>query len=66
MQSFVNDMLDLRALKAGHFTLAIESFDVFALVSQVFSIFRPQAKNKDVELRAAVQGKVIEEELDPA
>ena len=37
---------------------------MFGLISQVFSIFKPQAKNKNVELRATLQGQGIQDDLE--
>ena len=46
MQSFVEDMLDLRQIRNGNFTLVPESFDVSQVLTLVSNVFEHQAKAK--------------------
>ena len=40
--SFVEDLIDLRMLQTGNFTLTSEPFDIVSVLKQICSIFRPQ------------------------
>ena len=46
MQSFVEDMLDLRQIRNGNFTLVPETFNVSHILTLVSNIFEHQAKAK--------------------
>lgn len=51
MQSFVNDLLDLKQLKDGIFKKELEEFNPVEVFELVHSIFTPQADTKGVELK---------------
>jgi len=46
LQSFVEDMLDLRQIRNGKFTLVPETFDVSQILTLVSNIFEHQATAK--------------------
>lgn len=50
MQSFCNDLLDLRKLKDGIFSLQNEVFDPNKAFDLVCSIFSPQAQAKGISV----------------
>ena len=52
---FIDDLLDLGMLKSGTFSLKAESFDILSVVRLILKIFGPQAKAKNVKMRATVQ-----------
>ena len=52
---FIDDLLDLGMLKSGTFSLRKESFDIIGVVKLMMMIFSPQAKAKNVRMRATVQ-----------
>ena len=41
MESFVDDLLDLRQLKEGMFTLVNKAFDVVSVLKNISMIFAP-------------------------
>ena len=43
MQSFVDDLLDLRQIKENAFALRMQPFDVNEILELVCNIFNPQA-----------------------
>ena len=43
LQSFIEDLIDLRMLQTGKFSLTNEPFDVVSILKQICNIFRPQA-----------------------
>ena len=59
LQSFVEDLLDLRMLESGKFTLTREPFDIVEIVKNICNIFRPQVSYKDLQIEAEVQGTPI-------
>ena len=48
MQSFVEDLLNLRLLKEGTFTLANEPFNPKEVFDMICSIFTPQTSGKGI------------------
>ena len=52
MQSFVDDLLDLKMLRGGTFKLNTASFDPNKVISLVQRIFQPQADAKNILLHA--------------
>ena len=54
VQSFVNDLLDLRMLQQGKFDNIREAFDMVSIVNLIISIFQPQVKAKDLKIQAEV------------
>ena len=64
MQSFVGDLLDLRQLKYGVFSLVNEPFDVMTVIRNICAIFAPQALAKNITLQAFVQGNLVEKSDD--
>jgi len=54
LKTFVDDMLDLRALKAGYFSLVMQSFDLREVIQEVYEIFQPQVIARRLKLLAFV------------
>ena len=52
---FIDDLLDLGMIKSGTFSLKEEQFDILSVVKLILKIFSPQAKAKNVKMRATVQ-----------
>lgn len=52
---FIDDLLDLGMIKSGTFSLKEEQFDILRVVKLILKIFSPQAKAKNVKMRATVQ-----------
>ena len=50
MQTFVDDLLDLRQMKEGVFRLVNSVFDPTDVIEQVCAVFRPQADAKGIQL----------------
>jgi K+-sensing histidine kinase KdpD len=50
MQTFVDDLLDLKQLKEGVFSLSCKVFDPNEVFQSVCSIFSPQSDSKKVKL----------------
>ena len=50
LMDIVNDILDFSKIEAGKLELKIEEIDLFALTSQVISLFQYQANKKEIEL----------------
>ena len=50
LQSFIEDLLDLRQLRDGVFSLILEPLDVSETLKEICSIFDPQAKAKDIRV----------------
>lgn len=50
LQSFIEDLLDLRQLRDGVFSLVLEPLDVSQILKEICSIFDPQAKAKDIRV----------------
>ena len=48
MQSFVDDLLDLRMLREGAFQLTMASFNPKSIVELCYRIFKPQATSKNL------------------
>ena len=47
----VNEVLDYNRILSGKFTFSHEAFDLRALLSEVISVMRPQAANKQIDLK---------------
>ncbi len=47
----VNEVLDYNRILSGKFTFTREAFDMRALLSEVVSVMRPQAGNKQIDLK---------------
>ena len=54
MQTFVDDLLDLRQLKDGVFSLTLIVFNASLVIEQVCSIFTPQANSKGLDLTMSI------------
>ena len=50
VQSFVEDLLDLRTMRDGVFSLVQEPFNPSEVIELVFSVFKPQADAKNIKL----------------
>ena len=50
LQSFVDDLIDLRQLRDGVFILVDAAFDPNETFQQIISIFKPQAKAKEIKI----------------
>lgn len=50
VQTFVDDLLDLRQLKEGVLVIAYEAFDPNDLLELVFQVFLPQAEAQKTQL----------------
>ena len=48
LETFVADLLDLRQLKEGVFSLTNEPFDLFCVMRNIFKIFSPQVTQTGV------------------
>ena len=46
LQSFIEDLIDLRMIKTGKFSLEYEPFDIMEVMSLIYSVFMPQVKFK--------------------
>jgi len=46
LQFFIEDLISLRMLQTGNFSLTYEPFDVVSVLKQICSIFRPQVNAK--------------------
>ena len=55
LQSFVEDLLDLRQLKDGVFTLKQEVFDANETFDMILETFKPQAAAKNLEINFQTQ-----------
>ena len=55
LQTFVEDLLDLRQLRDGVFKLVNAPFDVVKVIKDVCNIFSFQAKAKNIEICCAQQ-----------
>lgn len=58
MRELVDDMLDLARLESGQTELALEPYDPAQLVRQVCEFLEPQAQERQVVLRDAVDGSI--------
>ena len=59
LQSFVNDLLDLRQLKYQEFRPVYERFEVLSVVRQACNVFLPQLLMKTILFDVIVQGVPI-------
>ena len=50
MQTFVSDLIDIKTLQEGVFTLQNEPFNVVDTLSGIFQVFKPQAVAKGLVL----------------
>lgn len=50
VQSFVDDLLDMKQMEAGVFTLASHQFDIRQVFQSISSIFDPQARAQGVQI----------------
>ncbi len=50
LESFINDLIDLRKLRDGKFALAKEPIDFASIISSVCDIFKHQARAKNIEI----------------
>ena len=50
MQTFVEDLLDLRSMRDGIFSLTKEAFDTHRTFELVLDVFGAQAVSKDVNI----------------
>ena len=60
VQTFANDLVDLRQIKEGQFTLQSDIFDPNTIIQLVCDIFSPQADAKGVKIDWNVQESIIE------
>ncbi|HMR18393.1 MAG TPA: two-component regulator propeller domain-containing protein, partial [Sphingobacterium sp.] len=51
METFVNQLLDLRKIQENKFNVQFESFDITALIEQVVHSFQPLAKEREMRVR---------------
>ena len=56
MQSFVNDLLDLRQMKLANFCLEYKPFDLISTLRNIAEIFEPQIMQAKVKFVIHVQG----------
>ena len=56
MQSFVNDLLDLRLMKFASLELENKPFDLVSILKNIAEIFSPQIMYSNVEFLIQVQG----------
>lgn len=50
MQTFVDDLLDLKQIQEGAFRLVNQAFDPIETIKMVYTIFEPQARAKGVKI----------------
>ena len=50
MQTFVDDLLDLKQIREGIFSLSNEVFDLSVAIELVCSVFDPQASSVGVKI----------------
>lgn len=58
LMDIVNDILDFSKIEAGKLELKIEEVDLFALINQVFSLFKYQANQKQIDLVLHIDSNV--------
>jgi signal transduction histidine kinase/DNA-binding response OmpR family regulator len=51
LTNLVNDFLDLQRIEEGHFTLALEPFDLDAVLREQIEIFAAQSKRHELDLQ---------------
>jgi len=56
--TIINDILDISKIEAGQLTIKFSRFDLPDLVKEVVSTFEVPAANKNLALRAVIEGKV--------
>jgi CheY-like chemotaxis protein len=56
LQGLLNDVLDLSRIESGSFELDPTPMNPEALLREVVGLFAAQARDKDIELRASLQG----------
>ena len=59
LQSFIEDLLDLRQLKNGEFTLVNQAFNVAQVVTHVCNIFQPQATSKGILIETQFKNAIL-------
>ena len=64
--SLINNILDLSKLEAGHLVLECVPYSVGELLDEVVGIFTPSCREKGIDIRVGVDGRVSSEQLgDP-
>jgi PAS domain S-box-containing protein len=58
LMDIVNDILDFSKIEAGKLELKIEEIDLFALTTQVISLFKYQASQKEIDLVLNIEENV--------
>ncbi|MBA0884992.1 PAS domain S-box protein [Flavobacterium undicola] len=58
LMDIVNDILDFSKIEAGKLELKIEEIDLFALTTQVISLFKYQASQKQIDLVLNIEENV--------
>ncbi|GIW66737.1 MAG: hypothetical protein KatS3mg095_0635 [Candidatus Parcubacteria bacterium] len=53
--NLVNDLADFRKIEEGQFEYNFNSFNLIEIIKDVFEIYQPLAKNKNLELKLNVQ-----------
>ncbi len=64
--SLINNILDLSKLEAGHLELERVDYSVRQLLDEVVGIFTPSCREKDIDIRVAIDDAVAQEQVgDP-
>ena len=58
LQSFVEDLLDLRQIRDGDFSLMIDIFDPKEVIKMICLIFGPQTASKGIEISYEVHNSL--------
>jgi PAS domain S-box-containing protein len=58
LMEIINDVLDFSKIESGNLELNIEEIDLFGLTSQVITLFKHQAKLKNIDLHLTVESNV--------
>ena len=56
IETFVADLLDLRQLKEGFFSLTNAPFNIHSVLQNILTIFAPQLSRKGVQFNVQLQG----------
>ena len=64
IETFVADLLDLRQLKEGFFSLTNAPFNLYNNLQNIFTIFAPQLSRKGVQFNVQVQGQSVNGPVD--
>ncbi|MCL5023935.1 MAG: diguanylate cyclase [Nitrospirae bacterium] len=61
----INNVLDIAKIEAGKYEMSYETFRIEDMISEVFSVMKPLADKKAVELRLGMRGDLDSVTFDP-